>query len=138
MLTIFETLDSIEKNHPNLVQAAEMLKQATIKHPALHHLLDMCYNPVKALHDCIGEGFPETFNKDMSEPVGLSASSLDKEARRLYIFCKDTVMVDVEAIKSKWDILLTSIHHTEADVLTFAKDKALGELFPFLDKLYKK
>jgi len=135
MQTVHERLQFIQNNQGNLVQAAEMLKQEQHASPALHELLKVCFNSADSFSPVLGEGFPVEYTKDMTEPVGFSTSSLDKEAKRFYMF-KQSYGLQEDKVKDLWLQLLESIHYTEADVLIFAKDKALGELYPFLDKLY--
>lgn len=130
-----ERLQFIQDNHANLVQAAEMLKQAREQSPALKELLNINYQTADAFASVLGEGFPAEFNKDMTEPVGFSTSSLDRECKRFYLF-KESYALPKDKVTELFVDLLESIHHTEADVLVFAKDKALGEMYPFLDQLY--
>ena len=110
------------------------IKEAAIENPAIVDVLKVNFDPEWEFN--LPESYPEKFKLDDKTPYGLSITELIKDRKKLQIFRKHGPYATLDQSRRETIFLnfLESLHHTEAEILVFAKDKALNELFPWLTK----
>lgn len=101
---------------------------------AIVDILKVCYDPEWEFN--LAPSYPEKFKLDQTTPAGLSITELVKERRKLQIFRKTGPYATLDQERREIIFLnfIECLHFSEAEVLVFAKDHALVELHPWLDK----
>ena len=106
----------------------DQIKESMQANPAVKEILDINYNPEKAFNG-LPDAYPVDYRMDDS-PIGLSEATLANRYNKLYIYADSTLNE-----KRKYELFLQeveSLHESEAEVLVFAKDHALTEIYPLL------
>lgn len=130
-----ELLDVVSKSEDKVVA----ITAAATENPAIVDILKVCYDPTWEFN--LPSSYPENFKLDETTPPGLSITEIIKERRKLLIFQKHGPYATLDQDRRETIFLnfLESLHYREAEVLVFAKDHALTELYPWLDQtLYNK
>jgi hypothetical protein len=91
-------------------------------HPVVRQILRMNFDP--AIKVYLPEGEPP-FKKDTSVPMGYSETNLFAEFRRFYIWLDPNINLTKQRKEALFIQMLEGIHWSEAELVCFAKDKAL-------------
>lgn len=109
------------------------IKAAATENSAIVDILKVCYDPEWEFN--LPASYPEKFKLDSTTPAGLSITELIKDRKKLQIFRKfgPYATLDQERRETIFLNFIECLHFSEAEVLVFAKDHALTELYPWLD-----
>lgn len=110
------------------------IKAAATENSAIVDILKVCYDPEWEFN--LPASYPEKFKLDSTTPAGLSITELIKDRKKLQIFRKfgPYATLDQERRETIFLNFIECLHFSEAEVLVFAKDHALTELYPWLDR----
>lgn len=111
-------------------------KEAIVENPALLDVLHINFDPAWEFN--LAPSYPEKFKLDETTPYGLSITELIKDRKKLQIFRKHGPYATLDQARREIIFLnfIECLHYTEAEVLVFAKDKALNELFPWITESF--
>ena len=110
----------------------EKMKEVIRKNPAVFDVLRVAFDPEWEF--ALGEGYPNDYTPNLAVPRGMSETELVRDRRKLQIFCKrgPYAALDPERREYLFMNFLDSLHSEEAEVLVWAKDGVLDELYPWL------
>lgn len=123
-------VNTILQTANNSIAPVDVLK-ANISHPGLKIIAHINFGEHDFAKD-LDPGVPADYKYDPAEPEGFSSVDLAQAAKYLRSFIG---FVGKPEMKKKLFVQLgENLHHNEFLVLTFAKDKALHELYPQLTR----
>lgn len=123
-----EILDTAAKTSDPMGYIRKNLKT----NPALPYIFDLNFNN-EIFAKGLETGIPSGYKYDSMEPIGLSQTALAKETRMLKQFDRNDLS---ETVKRRLFVqLLEALHFKEAEILIYAKDHALKELYTWIEPL---
>lgn len=127
---VSEFLEEVGKSEDKVAA----IKAAATQNPAIVDVIKVAFDPDWEFN--LSPSYPDKFKLDRTTPAGLSITELIKDRKKLQIFRKFGPYATLDQSRRETIFLnfLESLHFSEAEVLVFAKDRALEELYPWLNR----